>query len=171
MNLFKRKDETSITPITDVPVTVAVPDIKDYLVKEYERVNELKLYTEKLEEELELSREIKLKYEATLVTLDEYSKRLKNAENEIAKEKQKAAQARREADNYRDQVNSYKIQFAEAALTKDQIKDEIIEEFKAAVFENIANTKGNLSKAMVCAIISETAFNKTGTKCVDEVTR
>ena len=91
MNLFKRKTETAITPIVDAPITVAVPDIKDYLVKEYERVNELKLSTEKLEEDLELSRETKLKYEATLVTLDEYSKRLKNAENEIAKEKQKAA--------------------------------------------------------------------------------
>ena len=171
MNLFKRKTETAITPIVDAPITVAVPDIKDYLVKEYERVNELKLYTEKLEEDLELSRETKLKYEATLVTLDEYSKRLKNAENEIAKERQKAAQARREADNYRDQVNSYKIQFAEAALTKDQIKDEIIEEFKAAVFENINNTKGNLSKALVCAIISETVLNKTDAECVDEVKR
>ena len=171
MNLFKRKTETTITPITDAPVTIAVPDIKDYLVKEYERVNELKLYTQKLEEDLELSRETQLKYDATLVTLDEYSKRLKNAENEIAKEKQRAAQARREADNYRDQVNSYKIQFAEAALTKDQIKDEIIEEFKAAVFENIHNTKGNLSKAVVCAIISETVLNKTSVDRVDEVQR
>ena len=62
-----------------------------------------------------------------------------------------------------------KIQFAEAALTKDQIKDEIIEEFKAAVFENINNTKGNLSKALVCAIISETVLNKTSAECVDEV--
>ena len=70
MKLFRRKNEMALVP-KEQTITVAVPDIKEYLVREYEKVNELKQYVENLENELEQAKEVELKYEATLVTLDE----------------------------------------------------------------------------------------------------
>lgn len=133
---------------------ISVPDIKDYLVKEYERVNELKHQNELLEAQIENAREVKLKYDATLVTLDEYSKRLQTAKIEIQRERERTEKARQEADRQRDLVNSYKIQFNNAALTKEQIRDEIISEVKNGLIEQISNFKGNLSKTIVREIIA-----------------
>jgi hypothetical protein len=153
MKLFNKKKETAMVPIEDCPVVVSVPDIKDYLVKEYERVNALVDENKRLEKALELSREIKLKYDAALVTLDEYSKRLSNADYEIAREKQKTASAREEANILRDQLNSFKIKLNDAALTKEQMRDEIIAFFKDDLIEKIMCAKGNLSKQRAIDII------------------
>ena len=133
---------------------ISIPDIKEYLVKEYERVNDLKLENERLREQLEQAGELKLKYDAALVTLDEYSKRQEIAKLELQREKERTAKARQDADKCRDLVNTYKIQFNNAAVTKEQIKDEITSEIKADIIEKINAHKGNLSKQKVCEIIS-----------------
>ena len=145
--IFKKRTPNEVS-------VISVPDIKDYLVKEYERVNELKLQNELLEEQVENAREVQLKYDATLVTLDEYSKRLQTAKIEIQRERERTEKARQEADRQRDLVNSYKIQFNNAALTKEQIRDEIISEVKNGLIEQISNFKGNLSKTIVREIIA-----------------
>jgi hypothetical protein len=147
--IFKPK-----TPVADAMPVISVPDIKEYLVKEYERVNDLKLENERLREQLEQARELKLKYDAALVTLDEYSKRQEIAKLELQREKERTAKARQDADQCRDLANTYKIQFNNAAITKEQIKDEITSEIKAAIIERIRSHKGNLSKQTVCEIIS-----------------
>lgn len=139
-------------PENKMPV-ISVPDIKDYLVKEYERVNELKAENDRLRELLEEARELRLKYDAGLVTLDEYSKRLELMKAELVREQERTANARQEADECRDLVNSYKIQINNAAVTKEQIRDEIVDEVKASIIEKINSYKGNLSKKKVCEII------------------
>ncbi len=144
--VFKRKKEE------EMPV-IRVPDIKDYLVREYERVGSLKRQNDYLMNELEKAREVQLKYEAALVTLDEYSKRLELAGLELQRERERTARAREDADKQRDLVNSYKIQFNNAAVTKEQIKDEIIAEVKAGIVDMINSFKGNLSKKAVCEIV------------------
>ena len=141
------------TPAKNDVSVIAVPDIKEYLVREYERVNELRLQNEELRNQVEQGRELQLKYDAALVTLDEYAKRQEMAKLELQREKVRTDNARREADNYRDQVNSYKIQLNNAALTKEQIKDEIIAGVKADIIEKINSIRGNLSKKFVCEII------------------
>ena len=145
--IFKKRTPNEVS-------VISVPDIKDYLVKEYERVNELKLQNELLEAQIENAREVQLKYDATLVTLDEYSKRLQIAKTELQRERERTEKARQEADKCRDLVNSYKIQFNNAAVTKEQIKDEIISEVKNGLIEQISNCKGNLSKTIVREIIA-----------------
>ena len=133
---------------------VSVPDIKEYLVREYERVNELKIQNETLVEQLEQMRDLQLKYDAALVTLDEYAKRQEVAKCELQRERERTEKARQEADKQRDLVNSYKIQFNNAAVTREQIKDEIISEVKNGLIEQISNFKGNLSKTIVREIIA-----------------
>ena len=145
--IFKKRTPNEVS-------VIAVPDIKEYLVKEYERVNELKQQNELLREQVENAREVQLKYDATLVTLDEYSKRLQIAKSENQRERERTEKARQEADRQRDLVNSYKIQFNNAAVTKEQIRDEIICEVKNGLIEQISNFKGNLSKTIVREIIA-----------------
>ena len=145
--IFKKRTPNEVS-------VIAVPDIKEYLVKEYERVNELKFQNEMLREQVESAKEVQIKYDATLVTLDEYSKRLQIAKLENQRERERTEKARQEADRQRDLVNSYKIQFNNAAVTKEQIKDEIISEVKNGLIEQISNFKGNLSKTIVREIIA-----------------
>ena len=140
-------------PVEAETPVIRVPDIKDYLVKEYERVNELKLQNDFLRDQLEQADELQLKYDAALVTLDEYSKRQELAKIELQREKERTARAKEDADKYRDLLNTYKIQFNNAAITKEQIKDEIVSEVKADIIEKINGYKGNLSKQKVREII------------------
>lgn len=135
-------------------VVIGVPDIKEYLVKEYERVNDLKLINEGLEQQLKEATEVEMKYKATLVTLDEYSKRLERAESEIKSWKESYQRARQEVKSANDMVNSYKIKFNEVAITKAEIEREIVEEIKADIISIINGSKGNLSKKLVCEIIN-----------------
>lgn len=140
--------------VNEREITVSVPDIKEYLIKEYERVNDLKLINEGLEQQLEQARETKNKYDAALVTLDEYSKRLQRAETEIKSWKMNIQNVRQDLKVALDEVNSYKIKFNNAAITKSEIEEEIVEEVKAGLILLLSNQKGNLSKKSVCEIIS-----------------
>jgi uncharacterized protein (DUF3084 family) len=160
MKLFKRKEETALV-VKENPIVVSVPDIKEYLVREYNRVNSLVSEKEKLEEELKIAEEIKIKYEATLVTLDEYAKRLKNAESKIESEKNNAERIKNILNATRDELNSYKIKFNDLALTKEAMKDEIVFEFKDKLVERFNSVKGNLSKSIVALIINETQLDPT----------
>lgn len=160
--MFRKSKENGLATKNDNEreVVVAVPDIKEYLVKEYERVQNLKLINEGLEQRLEMARETENKYSATLVTLDEYSKRLDRAENEIKEWKRHTENARQDLKAARDEVHSYKIKFTNAAITKEEIEREIVEETQAAIISIFSNHKGNLSKKTVCEIIS--AYKKDG---------
>ena len=153
LNLFRRKDETALIVKESEVVSIAVPDIKQYLVNEYERVEGLKAKLEEYEQKLEEAEELKFKYDATLVTLDEYSKRLKQADDNIEKEKQRVVNARNETAKAKDELNTIKIKLHDTALTKEAMKDEIIEEFKAELKEKVSNYKGNLSKKYVFWLI------------------
>lgn len=152
MSIFKKS--LALQKSKEQNIIVSVPDIKEYLVKEYERVNDLKLINEGLEQQLKEATELKLKYEATLVTLDEYSKRLERAEREIKDWKESYRRARQDVQSANDEVNSYKIKFNNAAITKAEIEQEIVEEVKADIILKINSCKGNLSKKVVCEIIS-----------------
>lgn len=156
MSLFGKIKEKSLAKreVSEREIAVAVPDIKEYLVREYERVNDLKLINERLEQRLERARETEVKYEATLVTLDEYSRRLKQAEAEVEKWKRYTENARQDLKAATDEINSYKIKFNNAAITKKEIEEEIVEEVKAGLISLLSNQKGNLSKKSVCEIIS-----------------
>ena len=98
-------------------------------------------------------KEIELKYNATLVTLDEYSKRLERAEKEVTSWKNSYNNARQDVKAANDKVNSYKIKFNNAAITKAEIQKEIIDEVKADIVSLVKGLKGNLSKKAVCDII------------------
>ncbi len=52
MNLFKRKQGIGLM-VQNKPAVIKVPDIKEYLVQEYEKVNDMRLKITELEDTLE----------------------------------------------------------------------------------------------------------------------
>ena len=154
----KRQTEEELVVVPDTEVSVAVPDIKQYLVDEYERSRALQLTNEGLEQQLEEAKAVQLKYDAALVTLDEYSRRIKSSEFSITREKEKCASMQHELDKMRDELNSYKIQLNRAAITKEAIRDEIVEAYKRELIDKINKHKGNLSKKNVCELIADGTF-------------
>lgn len=155
LGLFKPKALT----VKNQPVIVSVPDIKEYLVKEYERVNLLREENERLLTELENAKEIQMKYEAALVTLDEYSKRNEMLYDKVSQKQNDLVEMQNKVSQARNELNSYKIKFNEAAITKEEIKAEIVLEFKSKLVENINAVKGNLSKIIISKIINETELH------------
>ena len=132
---------------------VSVPDIKAYLIAEFERNNNLQLSVDGMKQKIEEAEEIKLKYEASLVTLDAYKRRVDSLESRLASEQRATANARQDTANAVDELNSYKIKLNNAALTKEEIADEVAEETKQKIIAKINNHKGNLSKKIVIEII------------------
>lgn len=156
MNIFKRVKEVGLATTKNKreEIVVNVPDIKEYLVKEYERVNDLVLANKGLEQQLEEARETGTKYKAALVTLDEYSKRLERAEADKDQYRRALADKNSEIRQVRDEVYSYRIKFNEAAITKSEIETEIVEQTKSDIISLINSLKGNLSKKTVCEVIN-----------------
>lgn len=142
-----------VPALSDAPVVVAVPDIKEYLVKEYERARELVARIEELEKQLEEAELVRDQYKAAMVTLEEYSGRAKSAETKLSSERQKTAAAKEETKKALDKINSYKILMNNAALTKEEIKEEVVDEVKKAIIDEVAKLKGNLSKKIVYDLI------------------
>lgn len=139
---------------------VHVKDIKQYLVEEYERSKQLYEKYEELQEELEKTEEIKIKYDATLVTLSEYEARLKRLEETIKKREEAINIAKAESKELRNELNDYKIRFSRAALDKEDIKKEVVEETKQEIIKAIKAQKGNLSKILVTGIIQNVQVYK-----------
>ena len=141
--------------------TVQVKDIKQYLVDEYNRSQELYNQNEHLKEELEKAQEVKLKYDATLVTLDEYAKRLEKYEERFQKKDEALNLRKAEADELREEVNNYKIRLSRAAITRDEIKAEVVAATKEQLIRALVSQKGSLSKARIEEVIRECKIDVT----------
>lgn len=161
MKLFKRKKENKLAAYNGVnPLTVSVPDIKGFLVQEFERSKGMQSIIDDLEEKLEIANEVKIKYDAAMVTIDEYSKRLDAADDKIFKAQEKLKEEREDHAITRDEFNSLKIRLNDAALTKAQIKNEIVREIKREIIAAIKAHKGALSKTSACEIVDKAKLPK-----------
>lgn len=155
MRFFKKQEQTAVA-VQDKKqelATVDVRDIKQYLVDEYERSQQLFNKVEYLNGELERAREVKMKYDATLVTLDEYSKRLENQERRMKSKDYKIEDLQRQLDAARDELNTCKIQLSRAAITREEIKDEIVADTKEQIAQRFQERKGGMSKALAAEIV------------------
>jgi len=155
MKLFKKQEPTTVTVLDKKQelATVEVRDIKQYLVDEYERSQKLFNEAEYLKRELERAREVKMKYDATLVTLDEYSKRLENQERRLKSKDYKIEDLQRQLDAARDELNTCKIQLSRAAITREEIKDEIVADAKMQIAQLLQEHKGGMSKALAAELV------------------
>lgn len=142
-------------------IVVSVPDIKQYLVDEMERNKDLSLEIEGLRQKAEEQTELQNKYNAALVALDEYKRRI----SVLERDQEFANKQRLEAFNERRKIeserNTYKIKCErmereEAQRLQDARRDER-EKLIEAMVAGIESSKGNLSKDRVCLFIQRYA--------------
>lgn len=159
MGLFhlfiKDTESTELVAKRDEVATIKVPEIKEYLVQEYERSQQLYQANERLREELRLSEETEEKYKATLVTLAEYKARLDRQEAVIKQREKEVEDTKAQIREIRDELNDYKIRFSRASLTKEGIREEVVEEVKSGILKAILQAKGNLSRNKVAEIVRD----------------
>ncbi len=143
---------------------IKVPDLKQYLVKGYEEIRQVKKENIELENQLEEEKKNKQLYEGALVTLSEFQQRDKDNKNEINRLKNKIKEKEQEINNINSQLNTYKIKQIEYDKRKKNLKNEINENVKTKIdilkdniCNKIKNTKGNLSKDKIIDIIYKEA--------------
>lgn len=153
MQDLAKVETESVSEVVDAPMTVSVPDIKEDLVREYDRGRELLAKIAELENAVEEAEALKFKYDALLVTLDEYSKRCESLENTIATKNEKIREIKSHRDSIRDELNSYKIKMNNYHLDKEGMKEDIIREYKSRLLETISSQRGSLSKKRVIELI------------------
>lgn len=162
LSLFKKpivKEVEEVDEKRQELATVEVRDIKQYLMDEYERSQKLLDQNEYLKRELERAEEIKIKYDATLVTLDAYQQRLEKQERILTEKDRKIENLQRQLGDIRDELNTHKIQLTRVALTKEEIKEEVAEEIKGQIIQDIQEQKGSLSKMRVVGVIQRCKIN------------
>lgn len=155
--------------------SIKIAEIKQYLVDEFQKTNEQQKEIEKLKDDVKKAVEIELKYNTTLVTLDEYKKRLEDREHRISKLEQDIEylenKLKKENELKNDEIlkykklednyNKIKKNFDEALEDKvKSIKSTLNKEHhleKKQLIENkiklIKELKGSLSKAKVIDIL------------------
>ena len=164
MSLFrKKKESTELMPVTTRPLTerdmelatIKVPDIKKYLVDEYKRSEEMEKKIQELEGLLRMCKETEFKYEASLVTIDEFKGRLNRKEKAIEDLKQQLYKKEDELAAAYDEVNTYRIKMSRAAIDKDEIRREVVDETKSKIVERFNQHKGSLSKKKAIELVLE----------------
>ena len=163
----------SLVPKFNKKVTVA--DIKQYLVDEFEKTNTQQREIEKLKDGVKKAVEIEIKYNTTLVTLDEYKKRLNERENRIAKLERDIEhlekKLRKENELKNDEILKYKkleTNYNKIKKSFDEALEDKIKSVKSELNKKhyldkkrfvedkiriIKETKGSLSKARVLEIL------------------
>ncbi len=134
---------------------VKVADIKQYLVDEYKLTNELNKENKDLRQQLEVANVISQKYDLSLITLDEYKKRLGDSKKEISDLEKTIKRKNDEIDKLTLEKNDLKIKATDISLKIDKIKKESIKEYKKELISAINDLKGNIAKTKVINLIKE----------------
>lgn len=173
MNILKYLKEKKQKNIEQIEITVVdnntelpdfrkitVPDLKQYLIKGYDEIREVKKEKEILKEDLEKAKKFEDLYNSTLVVLNEFKER--DEENKIIQTKleNKIDEKETEIKNLKEQINTYRIIEIETNKKIDNIekikkeeKNNGIKEYKEKLIEEINNTKGTISKSKLVSII------------------
>ena len=134
---------------------VKVADIKQYLVDEYKLTNELNKENKDLRKQLEVANEINQKYDLSLITLDEYKKRLEDNKKEISDLEKNIKIKNNEINKLTSEKNDLKIKATDISLKIEKIKKEAIREYKKELISAINDLKGNIAKSKVIDLIKE----------------
>lgn len=151
MNLlskFKKAEIESTEPVeqkSELPV-IQVKDIKGHLVNMFEENRLKEDRIEELEQTIEDLKQTELEYKAALVTLDEYSNRLKRKDQRIEKLEKNTAEKNNVIDDLNDKINSYKILEYEHDNLREKVQKDVKNGTLQAVIHLVKATRGNLSK-------------------------
>lgn len=152
MKLFSKKNNLVVKE--NEIQAIKVRDLKEYLVKDFEEIKIKEQTIDKLESEIEELKKIEIKYNATLITLEEFNARVLREKDKNIRLEQKITEKNKEIAKLNEEKNNCLIREKIAIDKIENTKDFIIPEFKEKIKKVIDNTKGNLSKKKVIELIN-----------------
>lgn len=129
--------------------SVPIRDIKKYLVNEFDKSRSLEEQLIEKDEQIEALQITENKYKATLVTLEEYSRRLEKKDSQIEQVKQKVENKQKEIGDLNEKVNDLKIN----AYQKEGFRAEVVKDTKRSMAQllndKIDSHSGVLPKGLI----------------------
>ena len=151
MKLFSKKNELVVRNSEIQPIQVR--DLKEYLVKDFEQIKTSEQIIENLKSQIEELNKIKIKYDATLITLEEFDARVLREKEKNIKLEQQIKEKNEEIAKLNEEKNNCLIRERIANDKIENTKDFIISEFKEQIKQVINVQKGKLSKKKVIDLI------------------
>ncbi len=151
MKLFSKKNELVARNSEIQPIQVR--DLKEYLVKDFEQIKASEQIIENLKSQIEELNKIKIKYDATLITLEEFDARVLREKEKNIKLEQQIKEKNEEIAKLNEEKNNCLIRERIANDKIENTKDFIISEFKEQIKQVINVQKGTLSKKKVIDLI------------------
>lgn len=151
MKLFSKKNELAVR--NSEIQSIQVRDLKEYLVKDFEQIKTSEQIIENLKSQIEELNKIKIKYDATLITLEEFDARVLREKEKNIKLEQQIKEKNEEIAKLNEAKNNCLIRERIANDKIENTKDFIISEFKEQIKQVINVQKGTLSKKKVIDLI------------------
>lgn len=151
MKLFSKKNELVVRNSEIQPIQVR--DLKEYLVKDFEQIKTSEQIIENLKSQIEELNKIKIKYDATLITLEEFDARVLREKEKNIKLEQQIKEKNEEIAKLNEEKNNCLIREKIANDKIENTKDFIISKFKGQIKQVINVQKGTLSKKKIIDLI------------------
>ena len=151
MKLFSKKNELVVRNSEIQPIQVR--DLKEYLVKDFEQIKTSEQIIENLKSQIEELNKIKIKYDATLITLEEFDARVLREKDKNIKLEQQIKEKNEEIAKLNEEKNNCLIRERIANDKIENTKDFIISKFKEQIKQAINVQKGTLSKKKIIDLI------------------
>ena len=151
MKLFSKKNELVVK--NNEIQTIQVRDLKEYLVNDFEQIKTSEQIIENLKSQIEELNKIKIKYNATLITLEEFDARVLREKEKNIKLEQQIKEKNEEIAKLNEEKNNCLIRERIANDKIENTKDFIISKFKEQIKQVINEQKGTLSKKKIIDLI------------------
>lgn len=151
MKLFSKKNELAVRNSEIQPIQVR--DLKEYLVKDFEQIKTSEQIIENLKSQIEELNKIKIKYDATLITLEEFDARVLREKEKNIKLEQQIKEKNEEIAKLNEEKNNCLIRERIANDKIENTKDFIISKFKEQIKQLINVQKGTPSKKKIIDLI------------------
>lgn len=145
---------------------ISIPDIKQYLVDEFNNTNQLQKQVYKLQDDLKKCAETEVKYQATLLTLDEYKNRVKEKEERIKKLDTDIKELQEELEEEKKLKNDKIIEYKKLNSMYDKLNSKFEKELKNSIklaieekIKIIQNLKGSISKQKIIDVLAKIKQN------------
>ena len=152
MNFFKKNKGNELVVQNNLP-TIQVRDLKEYLVRDFEEIKAKEIEISNLNKEIEKLEKIELKYNATLITLEEFDSRIEREKRKNEELDKKNIELKETIKELNEKINDCAIREKQAIDKINNCQDVVLKEYKKVLLEEIKNIKGNLSKKKICDII------------------
>lgn len=135
--------------------TIPVRDLKEYLVKDFQKIKEDEMIISNLKDRIDELEQIEIKYNATLITLEEFDSRIAREKEKVIKLEDKILVYKEEIKKLEEEKNNCIIREKQALDKIRNVRETIINEYQDRLIDCINSEKGPLSKKKISEIIKQ----------------